>query len=97
MNWAEMPVVRAVVEDGEEQELRKVVTSEGLGTGQRCHLRLLPAILRPINNLCLELFSLTFHSIYLPLLSVLVFLQHNNPFAIYLHLTFPYGAASTDH
>lgn len=39
----------------EEQELRKVVTSEGLGTGQRRHLRLLPAILRLINNLCLEL------------------------------------------
>lgn len=40
----------------EEQELRKVVTSEGLGIGQRRHLRLLPAILRLINNLCLELF-----------------------------------------
>lgn len=26
-----------------EGELRKVVTSEGLGIGERCHLRLLPA------------------------------------------------------
>lgn len=30
---------------GEEGELRKVVTSEGLGIGERCHLRLLPASL----------------------------------------------------
>lgn len=30
---------------GEERELRKVVTSEGLGIGERCHLRLLPASL----------------------------------------------------
>jgi hypothetical protein len=31
---------------GKERELRKVVTSEGLGTGERRHLRLLPAIVR---------------------------------------------------
>lgn len=56
MNWAEMPGGEGRGERWEEQELRKVVTSEGLGTGHRRHLRLLPAILRLINNLCLELF-----------------------------------------
>jgi hypothetical protein len=40
---AELPMDVGRREMGEKRELRKVVTSEGLGIGERCHLRLLPA------------------------------------------------------